>query len=237
MANIIHWMNIETIDKRSFTSSSSTDHDRTQISFEFSGKSHFSDWITPQDPRQPRRMVRRINEPLTETFIFVSLDQSSSSSEKARETLNRELEIWPVWASGRQNLIDLALSTARDVIISMPPSHDSIHLHFRVEVLNMRIHMHTLDQNRAIGSAFQRSIQEDGARMVPAVDSSIESLEKKMVMDTGNSCCVCLEDICRGCEGLFMPCLHVFHGDCIKKWLRTSHYCPVCRFEMPTRSN
>ncbi|KAL6577822.1 hypothetical protein OROMI_010150 [Orobanche minor] len=103
----------------------------------------------------------------------------------------------------------------------------------------LHIHIYVLDENRGINSAIRRSIQEDEDRdrMVPAVESSIESLEKKMVMDAGINCSVCLEDICRGCEGLFMPCLHVFHGDCIKKWLRTSHYCPVCRFEMPIRSN
>ncbi|KAL6505590.1 hypothetical protein OROHE_022969 [Orobanche hederae] len=231
MANIIQWMNIDPVEESSFTSYSPADHDQTQISFKFSGKSRFSDWIVPPNSRQPR-VVRRINQPLTEAFILVSLDQSSST-EKARETLDRELEIWHVWASGRarQNLIDSALNTAREAIKSMPPNHNSIHLHFRVDMLNMRI--------LVISSAIQRSIQEDEdrGRMVPAVESSIESLEKKMVMDAGISCSVCLEDICGGCEGLFMPCLHVFHGDCIKKWLRTSHYCPVCRFEMPTRSN
>ncbi|GFP87381.1 E3 ubiquitin-protein ligase ring1-like [Phtheirospermum japonicum] len=71
--------------------------------------------------------------------------------------------------------------------------------------------------------------------MVPALESSIESLEKKTLMDCGTNCSVCLEEVLRGCEGLVMPCLHVFHEDCIKEWLRTSYYCPVCRFEMPKR--
>ncbi|XVF85980.1 hypothetical protein PTKIN_Ptkin17bG0160500 [Pterospermum kingtungense] len=31
-----------------------------------------------------------------------------------------------------------------------------------------------------------------------------------------------------------MPCSHTFHGNCIENWLKLSHYCPICRFEMPT---
>ncbi|KAK8259897.1 hypothetical protein V6Z11_D13G086200 [Gossypium hirsutum] len=37
-----------------------------------------------------------------------------------------------------------------------------------------------------------------------------------------------------GAEAYRMPCSHIFHGDCIEKWLKQNHYCPICRFEMPT---
>ncbi|GFP97942.1 E3 ubiquitin-protein ligase ring1-like [Phtheirospermum japonicum] len=53
-------------------------------------------------------------------------------------------------------------------------------------------------------------------------------------MNEGDCCVVCMDEFSRGCEAVCMPCEHVFHGDCITKWLRTSHFCPVCRFEMPT---
>ncbi|EYU40221.1 hypothetical protein MIMGU_mgv1a020278mg, partial [Erythranthe guttata] len=64
-------------------------------------------------------------------------------------------------------------------------------------------------------------------------DSSIMSSLKRVAVDSDQniSCSICLEDLE---EALSMPCSHVYHGDCIKKWLSISHYCPLCRFEMPT---
>lgn len=47
------------------------------------------------------------------------------------------------------------------------------------------------------------------------------------------TCCVCVELINIGKKGMFMPCGHVYHPDCLKPWLLTNHTCPVCRFELP----
>ncbi|EYU40216.1 hypothetical protein MIMGU_mgv1a023559mg [Erythranthe guttata] len=85
---------------------------------------------------------------------------------------------------------------------------------------------------------------------LPSVDNSIptegrvlnlyfDALRVAVDSDQKTSCSICLEDLSPGGdndfeEALSMPCSHVYHGDCIKKWLSTSHYCPLCRFEMPT---
>ncbi|KAL7114662.1 hypothetical protein ACP275_04G135600 [Erythranthe tilingii] len=83
--------------------------------------------------------------------------------------------------------------------------------------------------------------EEEYNCMVPAEDSSIMSSLKRVAVDFKQniSCSICLEDLSSGGdndfeEALSMPCSHVYHGDCIKKWLRISHYCPLCRFEVPT---
>nr|XP_009787540.1 PREDICTED: putative RING-H2 finger protein ATL36 [Nicotiana sylvestris] len=83
-------------------------------------------------------------------------------------------------------------------------------------------------------------------RMVPASKSSMKLL-KKMEIDeerysSKDECCVvCLDELIvkesDDAEILCMPCSHMFHGECITKWLETSHYCPICRFQMPTEQD
>ncbi|KAH6767590.1 hypothetical protein C2S52_018573 [Perilla frutescens var. hirtella] len=74
---------------------------------------------------------------------------------------------------------------------------------------------------------------DDCHRMVPAAESSFKLLEEYEVVDEESCCSVCLEEMGGG-AALRMPCSHVFHGGCIQKWLRRSHYCPLCRYKMPT---
>ncbi|KAK6242787.1 zinc finger protein [Theobroma cacao] len=64
-------------------------------------------------------------------------------------------------------------------------------------------------------------------------DQKVEEKIKKGRLDAEN-CVICLEELKVGSDASRMPCSHIFHGDCIEKWLKQSHYCPVCRFEMPT---
>ncbi|KAL1538871.1 hypothetical protein AAHA92_27563 [Salvia divinorum] len=71
---------------------------------------------------------------------------------------------------------------------------------------------------------------------VPAAASSLRLLEKcnDEEEDLG-CCCICVGEVD---EALRMPCCsRAFHAECIEEWLRKSHYCPVCQFEMPTDEN
>ena len=48
-----------------------------------------------------------------------------------------------------------------------------------------------------------------------------------------DDCVICFEEL--GKEGSVMctPCSHVFHEDCIAKWLANGNSCPICRRDLP----
>nr|KYP43539.1 RING-H2 finger protein ATL2B [Cajanus cajan] len=45
------------------------------------------------------------------------------------------------------------------------------------------------------------------------------------------SCSICLEVLSNGSKAICMPqpCFHIFHQNCIVKWLNISGTCPLCR--------
>ncbi|KAK8481439.1 hypothetical protein V6N11_024962 [Hibiscus sabdariffa] len=88
-----------------------------------------------------------------------------------------------------------------------------------------------LTESASASSEFERN----NYGMVAAREASIEEMVKRVEIEAGDKTCViCLNELEVGFEAARMPCSHDFHDDCIKKWLRQSHYCPICRFEMPT---
>jgi len=49
------------------------------------------------------------------------------------------------------------------------------------------------------------------------------------VIKSGETCSICLEPCGHGVE---LVCKHVFHAECIGKWLDTNPSCPNCRLEV-----
>lgn len=82
----------------------------------------------------------------------------------------------------------------------------------------------------------RESMAVDPVRPIPATRSAIERLEK-VTFEDGlgpiGDCIICTEEFKGGFELTRLPCSHVYHGDCIVKWLETSHLCPLCRYPLP----
>ncbi|KAJ4839747.1 hypothetical protein Tsubulata_026024 [Turnera subulata] len=73
--------------------------------------------------------------------------------------------------------------------------------------------------------------------MVPTSrEARVAALKRvKVGPGRGLTCTVCLGRLVRSARKL--PCRHLFHLTCIRRWLETSHYCPVCRHQLPTQES
>ncbi|XP_044510150.1 probable E3 ubiquitin-protein ligase XERICO [Mangifera indica] len=75
---------------------------------------------------------------------------------------------------------------------------------------------------------------------IPASKEVIQMLEKVAVeecIESMRECTICFEEFQFDVENVRLPCGHVYHQNCIAKWLEISHMCPLCRYQMPCSEN
>lgn len=75
----------------------------------------------------------------------------------------------------------------------------------------------------------------------PASEKSIKQLKKEQLNESNmkdyensKECSVCMETYKIEESVVTIPCLHLFHEDCILPWLNIHNSCPICRLELPT---
>ncbi|KAM7269065.1 hypothetical protein ACFE04_024562 [Oxalis oulophora] len=81
------------------------------------------------------------------------------------------------------------------------------------------------------GSLIRESFDSYTPRIfIGPTKKSIQEL-KKVTVEQGlsESCVVCLEEISSGKEATLLDCLHIYHPQCIIKWLKENSVCPLCR--------
>ncbi|XP_047312669.1 E3 ubiquitin-protein ligase RNF6-like [Impatiens glandulifera] len=55
------------------------------------------------------------------------------------------------------------------------------------------------------------------------------SVERFKSEHDGEACCICLEDYIHGEDICKLRCNHIYHFDCIKRWLMQKNFCPMCK--------
>ncbi|CAK7353522.1 unnamed protein product [Dovyalis caffra] len=61
--------------------------------------------------------------------------------------------------------------------------------------------------------------------------SGCEMMEE--MMDAMDLCHICPQEYSYGDPVVKTPCSHIFHGNCLTRWLSKAHNCPICRFKFP----
>jgi len=98
--------------------------------------------------------------------------------------------------------------------------HDSF-----IDIINMLLFL-----NRAVGYENQtESVSMEIFKNLPK--KKIKCQEDALIKDKAK-CTICLEDYTVGNKVVTLPCLHIFHEKCIKKWFGEKSTCPVCKFKI-----
>jgi hypothetical protein len=50
------------------------------------------------------------------------------------------------------------------------------------------------------------------------------------------SCCICMEEFKAGDCMKRLPCLHIYHQNCVDEWLRSNGSCPICKHAVGNNS-
>ena len=82
-----------------------------------------------------------------------------------------------------------------------------------------------------IPPSFERLMKEDSdddeiTKKYPI--SKIYSIDK--LSEDKKKCLICQENFKNGENSINLPCIHIFHYECIKKWLKEKKCCPICKF-------
>eukprot|EP00440_Ansanella_granifera_P003420 gb/GFBE01003715.1/.p1 GENE.gb/GFBE01003715.1/~~gb/GFBE01003715.1/.p1 ORF type:complete len:249 (+),score=25.38 gb/GFBE01003715.1/:1-747(+) len=96
-------------------------------------------------------------------------------------------------------------------------------------------------QRRTVPLAMLRALMAQEGRNNAAADGDIAALPSTKVADVAslgeqNCCTVCIEDFKDGDDLKTLPCLHMFHAQCIETWLKRDNSCPSCRAPIGRRA-
>ncbi|CRK99170.1 CLUMA_CG012502, isoform A [Clunio marinus] len=120
--------------------------------------------------------------------------------------------------------------------ISHPPPHVHLSIGLRQERLNQPLNLLTR-LNR-----FVRVIEERANRGATQETIEIHTLPHKYKKlrraseadEDSEKCTICLSQFEVDNDVRRLPCMHLFHRDCVDQWLVTSKHCPICRVDIET---
>ena len=77
-----------------------------------------------------------------------------------------------------------------------------------------------------------RRCKSKGINNINLLEESKISDEKLIKNENVKKCTICLDNYKIGDKISYLPCFHLYHSKCIKKWLKCSKICPLCKKEV-----
>ena len=75
---------------------------------------------------------------------------------------------------------------------------------------------------------FTQAQEERENKLVPKYAAQAKTLLPH-AHAVGSTCAICLVQMAVGVSVVDLPCMHVFHSNCILEWFERSDLCPLCK--------
>ena len=82
-------------------------------------------------------------------------------------------------------------------------------------------------------SLFNNPLDEEAMNNLPII--KLHDIDK--LSDVKKRCVICMDDFEFNDETISLPCVHIFHSDCIKKWFKRQNTCPICKYKIEQENN
>ena len=89
--------------------------------------------------------------------------------------------------------------------------------------------------NRLIQHRLIRNIQpnENNRPHVNIANLPVTKIDNISSLDPEKKICtICLCDYIIGDNVIILPCIHMYHSECIKEWLKNKDFCPLCKIKI-----
>ena len=60
--------------------------------------------------------------------------------------------------------------------------------------------------------------------------TKLNDIEK--LSDENKKCTICFEIFNKDDNIIYLPCIHIYHEECIKEWFKKQNFCPICRLKI-----
>ncbi|CAB3233455.1 unnamed protein product [Arctia plantaginis] len=114
------------------------------------------------------------------------------------------------------------------------------HLHISIQPAFM-----TRQGAGILAAAMLRAAEEDEARLWRGRGASVAVIERNTYRHAyrpapqhqDEKCTICLSIFELDSDCRRLPCMHLFHMECVDQWLSTNKHCPICRVDIETHLN
>ena len=75
---------------------------------------------------------------------------------------------------------------------------------------------------------YENPIEDEIMENLPV--AKLSDIEK--LSDENRKCTICLEFFNKDDNIIYLPCIHIYHEECIKHWFKCQNFCPICRLKI-----